>query len=61
VQCLPEEAVEDRPRHTRPVCGAHLAEDFALPGHQRVEPCGNAAEMQGGSLVTQAIERGPEL
>ena len=39
------------------VRGAHLAEDLALAGHERVEPGRDAEEVQRGGLVVQAVER----
>ena len=41
--------------------GPHLAEDLALARHERVEPGGDAEEMQRGRLVAEAVERGGEL
>ena len=61
VQRLAEDAVEQRPGRARLVGGAHLAEDLALARHERVEPGRDAEEMERGSLVAQAVERGLDL
>jgi hypothetical protein len=61
VQGLPEEPVEERPRRAGLVRRAHLAEDLALAGHERVEPAGDAEEMQRRALVAEPVERRPQL
>ena len=61
VQGLAAEAVEERARRAAFVGRAHLAEDLALAGHERVEACRDAEEMQGGRLVAQAVEDAGEL
>ena len=57
VQRLPEHAVEQQAGRPGLVRGAHLAEDLALPGHERVEPGRDAEQVQRGGLVVQAVER----
>ena len=57
MQRLPEDAVEQQARRPRLVRRAHLAEDLALAGHERVEPGRDAEEVQRGGLVVQAVER----
>ena len=57
---LAEHAVEQRPRRAGLVRGAHLAEDLALAGHERVEPGGDAEEVQRRRLLVQAVERAVE-
>ena len=57
VERLAEDAVEQRPGRAGLVRGAHLAEDLALARDERVEPGGDAEEVQRGRLVAQAVER----
>src|SRR5438270_10278008 len=61
VQRVTEHAVEQRPRRAGVVRGAYLAEDLALARDERIEPRGDAAEMQCRRVVAQAVERGLEL
>ena len=61
VQRLAEEPVEQRPGRADLVRGPHLAEDLALAGNERVEPGGDAEEMERGGLVAQPVERRLEL
>ncbi len=61
VQRLAEEPVEQRPGRAGLEGGAHLAEDLALAGHERVEPGGDAEEVERRRLVVQPVERGREL
>ena len=49
VQRLAEEPVEHGPGRAGLVRGAHLAEDLALAGHERVEPGGDAEEVQAAA------------
>ena len=56
VECLPEEAVEQRPGRPELECVAHLAENLALTGHERIEPGRDAKEVQCRAVVAEAIE-----
>jgi len=56
VQRLPEEAVEDRAGRAGLEGRAHLPEDLALAGDHRVEPAGDAEEVQRGCFVGQAVD-----
>ena len=56
VERLPEGAVEQRPGRPELVRDAHLAEDLALAGHERVEACGDAEEMVGRGAVVQSVK-----
>ena len=63
VQRLAEEAVEQRAGRTDLEGIAHLAEDLALAGHERVETGGDAEQVEGGAVVAEPVEhrreRGP--
>ena len=61
VQRLAEEPVEQRPGRARLEGGAHLAEDLALAGDERVEPGGDAEEVERGRLVARAGRRPAQL
>ena len=61
VQRLPEELVEERPGRARLERRPHLAEDLALARNERVEPCGDAEEVQRRRLVAEPVERGGEV
>ena len=41
--------------------GAHLSEDLSFARDHRVEPGGDAEEMERGGLVAEPVERGAEL
>ena len=58
---LTEEAIEDRSCRTRRVRRADLPQDLAFAGHERVQPGGDAEEMESRVLVAQAVERRSEL
>ena len=57
---LPEEPVEQRAGRAALERVAHLAEDLALAGHERVEPGGDAEEVQRGAVVAEPVEHGRE-
>ena len=61
MQRLAKDAVEQQPGRARLVGGANLAEDLAFARDERVEAGGDAEQVQRGSLVAQAIERGLDL
>ena len=61
MQRLAKDAIEQQPGRTRLVGGANLAEDLAFARDERVETGGDAEQVQRGSLVAQAIERGLDL
>ena len=61
LQRLPEETVEQRSRRAGLVRRAHLAEDLALARDHRVEPGGDAEEVECGRLVAEPVERRAEL
>ena len=56
LQRLAEDAVEQRPRRGGVVRRPDLAEDLALAGNERVEPGGDAEEVDGRGLVVQAVD-----
>ena len=49
-----------RPRLDRLVRGANLPEDLALPRHERIEPGGDAEEVQRSCIFVQAVENAVE-
>ena len=55
-QRLAEHPVEQRPGRSGLEGGAHLAEDLALAGHERVEARRDPEEVQRRRLVVQAVE-----
>src|SRR5205823_14241368 len=57
VERLAEDPVEQRTGRAARVGGAHLAEDLALAGHERVQPGRDAKEVQRGGVVAQPVER----
>src|SRR5215207_5269736 len=61
VERLAEEAVEQGAGRAGVESRANLAQDLALARDQRIEPCGDAEQMQCRRLVAQPIERAPEL
>ena len=61
MQRLPEELVEERPGRARLEGRPHLAEDLALAGDERVEPGGDAEEMERRRLVAETVERGGQV
>ena len=58
---LAEHVVEQRPGRAGLEGVAHLAEDLALAGDERVEPGGDAEEVERRRLVAQPVEHGHEL
>ena len=61
VQRLAEEPVEERAGRAGLEGRANLAEDLPLAGHERVEPGGDAEEVERGCLVVQPVERCGEV
>ena len=57
---LPEDAVEQRPGRRGIERRAHLAENLALAGNERVETGGNAEEVDGRCFVVQPVDDGIE-
>src|SRR5207237_4708873 len=55
-QSLPEDTVEQGPRVDRFERLAHLTENLAFAGDERVEPGGDAEEMERRSLLVQPVE-----
>src|SRR5207302_7162985 len=55
VQRLAEKTIEDRSRRSGLVRSPDLTEDLTLTWHHRIEPSGNAKQVQGGSFVAQPI------
>src|SRR6185437_7403912 len=58
---LPEKAVEQRSRRTTVVRRAHLAEDLSFARNHRVEPGGDAEEVECGRITAEPVERGAEV
>ena len=56
VERLTEEAIEERAGRADLERVAHLAEDLALAGHERVEPGGDAEQVQRGAVVAEPVE-----
>ena len=61
MESLAKEPVEDRSGRPDFIGRPHLSEDLALARHHRIEPSGDAEEMQRGRLVLQTVERRPKL
>ena len=61
MQRLSEEPVEERPRRAGLEGGPHLAEDLALTGDERVEPAGDAEEVERRRIVAEPVERDREI
>ena len=61
MQRLAEEPVEERPGGAGLVRMAHLAEDLAFAGNERVESAGNSEEVERGRLVSESVQRGGDL
>ena len=57
---LAEEAVEQRAGGADLERVPHLAEDLALARHERVEPGGDAEQVQRGAVVAEPVEHGGE-
>ena len=57
---LPEEVIEKGARRATLEGVAHLAQDLTLSRHEGVEPCGDAKQVQGGAVVSEAVENGGE-
>ena len=56
-----EEPVQERSGRAGLVGGAHLAEDLSLAGDERVEPRGDAEQMQRRGVIAQPVERRLDL
>ena len=61
MQRLAEEPVEQRAGRAGLEGAPHLPEDLALAGNERVEPGGDAEEVQRRRLVPEPVERGGEI
>ena len=61
MQRLAEDAVEEGARRANLVRDAHLAEDLALAGNERVQPRRNAEEMESRGAIVETVERGLDL
>ena len=60
VERLAEEAIEERAGGADLERVPHLAEDLALARHERVEPGGDAEQVQRGAVVAEPVEHGRE-
>ena len=58
---LPEDPVQQRTRRSRLEGGPDLAEDLALAGHERIEPCSDAEEVKCRRLVGEPVEDRDDL
>jgi hypothetical protein len=61
VQCIPEETVEQQSGRPVLVGRAHLAEDLAFARHERVQPGGDAEEMECGRTIAEPVQRGLDV
>ena len=60
MQRIVEEPVQERPRRAGLVCRAHLPEDLALAGDERVEPRRNSEEVQRRRMIGEPIRQGSD-